>query len=133
MGRTIEEIIAEMEAQRAQYKKDADEERTILAAAMMSLGVKTVLIRFSGGGDSGQIDDIEIDMHPGHEEPAGLNKKLESWAYKFLEGVGVDWYNNDGGQGEIEFDLTTTPAYFSAYVDQNYTETNRVFGVEEGA
>ena len=131
--KSFEDIMAEIEAKRADAADAADEERTILAAAMMASGVTYVNIEFYGSGDSGSVEDITIQMREGYTQPPELKDKLETFAYAYLEGVGLDWYNNEGGQGEIEFDLTQALPVFRAHVDINYTESKREHDVEEAA
>ena len=80
------------------------------------MGVATVEITFAGCGDSGQIEDISIQMREGFEQPADLEHQLEDWAHTFLEGTGVDWQNDDGGYGTITFDLTKGLPEFTAEV-----------------
>lgn len=125
--KTIEEIIAEIAEQRVDAAKDADEGRHVLCAAMAAGGVATVTIHFTGYGDSGQIDDVEIAMVAGHTEPTDLAEQLEDWAYTFLEGTGVDWQNNDGGYGNITFDLTQGLPEFTAEVYYNETVSHLGF------
>lgn len=123
-------IINEMEREQKETATKAQTERTKLAIEMQAAGVNHVTISFSGGGDSGQVDVIKITMADGFTEPCDLHEKLDAFAYKFLEGTGIDWYNNDGGQGEIEFDLTSVPPAFSANVDVNETVSKTALSVE---
>ena len=131
--KSVLDIMAEIEVDRQKAGEEVDEQRVVLAAAMTSAGVARVEIEFSGDGDEGQIHNIVIAMHSGHKEPEDLKEAVENWAYKFLEGTGVDWHNNEGGQGEITFDLTTAPIHFSAFVDVNETVSTRAYELEEGA
>lgn len=131
--KTIEEIIAEIEAKRTSAAEAADEERTILAAAMMSVGVNRATINFAGGGDSGSIDDVELEMRPGMKPPEDLEKKLIDWADVYLEGCNVDWYNNEGGQGTITFDLTGGLPQFRCNIDVNIMTSETAYEVEEVA
>ena len=131
MSLTMAQIINDVEKMRQQTAEKTQSERTQLAIEMQAAGVNHVKISFSGGGDSGQIDEIAITMADGFAEPKELHERLEQWAYNFLEGTGVDWYNNDGGQGEFEFDLTSVPASFSGNVDVNYTESKTAWSTED--
>lgn len=132
MSSSIQDIMARIEASRATAAKAANEERLVLATAMSSAGVERVEIDFAGGGDSGSVEDVRVFMAAGYTAPDGLKDELTNWAYKYLEGTGVDWYNNDGGQGCIEFDLTTAPHQFRANVDINYMNSETAWK-EEGA
>lgn len=67
-----------------------------------------VTVLFNGSGDSGSIESPELEFEPGVPEgvsqiailselPTALN--LERIAERALEDTGVDWYNNEGGNG----------------------------------
>ena len=126
----MSDFFAQMEKERQEAEASAQTERNKLAIEMQAAGVNKVHISFSGGGDSGQVDEINITMADGFTEPEGLDDRLRDFAYKFLEGTGIDWYNNDGGQGEIEFDLTSVPPAFSANVDVNETVSTTALSIE---
>jgi hypothetical protein len=56
-------------------------------------------ISFQGGGDDGSIDeDIIIN---GSSETAP--KLIQDMVYDWLTRTGIDWYNNEGGQGRFLF------------------------------
>ena len=105
-----------------------------------SAGVSSVMVSFSGSGDSGSIysvdclaaDHSQVDMvsatalmWPNERStfneasskwevavadlPLSIPEILESVTYDALEQSGVDWYNNDGGQGEFTIDLSVDP------------------------
>ena len=78
-----------------------------LFAALKDAGVTNVNIRYDGGGDSGQVEDVEYD---GENITTDLNDKfdgdLQDLATHILEQhYNWDWYNNDGGYGDIRIDL----------------------------
>ena len=73
---------------------------------LAELGVKTIEITYSGGGDSGSleefnprdkkdalIDESELDRW------SEIQTMLEEWAYKRLQDTEGDWINNEGGSG----------------------------------
>jgi hypothetical protein len=74
--------------------------------------VEEIIIRYSGGGDSGQIDEVVYSSEKFKEEASekdlgilqDIHDKLESIGYYVLEDIG-DWYNNEGGQGVIRIFL----------------------------
>lgn len=86
-----------------------------LFAALKDAGVTRVEIRYDGGGDSGQVEDVEyegdgIDAINESNLTDKFNGDLEDLAYHILEyHYGYDWYNNDGGYGNIIINLTDTP------------------------
>ena len=79
-----------------------------LFAALKDAGVTSVNIRYDGGGDSGQVEDVEFDGNGIDEKD--LNDKfegeLQDLGTHLLEAhYSYDWYNNDGGYGDIRIDL----------------------------
>jgi hypothetical protein len=69
-------------------------------------GVKTIEIRYSGGGDSGSIEEVnplnrkqEVMKVEKLERWDEIQNILEEWAYKRLEDTEGDWINNEGGSG----------------------------------
>ena len=58
---------------------------------------------FSGGGDSGEITAVYFMDTVWTDLPDDARKAAEALAYHYLERQGLDWYNNEGGQGSIKF------------------------------
>jgi hypothetical protein len=101
--------------------------KTRLLAALAAAGIATVIIRFDGCGDSGQIEEVEaLDADDvGLEIPAvpvelmeqpwntevavaarmSLGAALEAHAYHLLGATHPGWENNDGAYGEFTFDV----------------------------
>ncbi len=116
---------------------------------LQALGVETVTVRFDGCGDSGAIDvvDFEPDIdNPNIEvsifdtvrscdngiwlstqqlvnEP--LMHAIETITNDYLEYTDVDWYNNDGGFGEMTIDVPEGTVAMD--VNVRYTESNTEF------
>jgi hypothetical protein len=83
-----------------------------LFAALKDAGVSHVEIRYDGGGDSGQVEDVEF--YGANGDNTALNDKfegdLQDLAYHILEEhYQYDWYNNDGGYGTIDIDFEEEP------------------------
>lgn len=83
-----------------------------LFTALKDAGVKVVEINYDGGGDSGQVDNI--DFHGDNIDQSDLNDRfegpLQDLGYHILERhYDYDWYNNDGGYGAIRIDLKDEP------------------------
>jgi hypothetical protein len=73
-------------------------------------------IRFQGGGDDGEIEDnIEIN---GSSE--SVPKLIYDMVYEWLMKTGIDWYNNEGGQGSFIF--IPNNGEITLLVEQNYEE-----------
>jgi len=74
------------------------------------------LAKFQGGGDSGALDDyMEIN---GSDEK--ISPLLENMLYQWLENTGIDWYNNEGGQGSFLFDPKNSEIILE--IEVNYEE-----------
>ena len=77
---------------------------------LKELGVIEIEISYSGGGDDGAIDDVELQYNlsgnrtrADRQLPEGwdeIKNELEEWTYERL-GTEGDWVNNDGGEGTI--------------------------------
>lgn len=115
----------------------SEEHRTQLLATLRMLGAASALVEFSGSGDSGSIQDVVLHDSNGNaidisqqmllwpvetqhmqgntwvksvnKQLLPLEKILERITYEALEDCQLDWYNNDGGQGVFEINLTTSP------------------------
>lgn len=129
------------------------EHKIILLTQLRTLGVKTVEVTFSGGGDSGSIDDVnaydndnaDVNLTPHYldwpEESSRNDPDTNAWitdvkvvtkslddilkdvTNSALEESGLDWYNNDGGQGSLLIDFNKSPPEISLDVGINYTTT----------
>jgi len=132
------------------------EQKKLLLNMLKVLGGHTVHVSFSGGGDSGSIDDavlrdrhgkeincegITIDWTTEFSEYNPLEQGSEKWTEReetkktpvlevlknitdqMLEQQGLDWYNNDGGQGSLEIDLTASPPTIVLNVGINHMHT----------
>jgi hypothetical protein len=115
-------------------------------------GGKRITIEFDGSGDSGSITGVAIEPHS-MDFPVVYNEDKSTWkdgtwntestpktqpvkealeqiCYDMLERTGIDWYNNDGGFGQLEFDLETGETNLE--VSTRYTEYNTdTFNLDE--
>jgi len=100
-----------------------------LLAALAAGGISTVIIRFDGSGDSGQIEEVEaldadnvevqipavlveIMEQPWDAEVAVavtmlLDAAIEAHVYHLLGATHPGWENSDGAYGEFTFDVAT--------------------------
>ena len=99
--------------------------------ALEAQGTNEVVVDFDGSGDSGSISDIrfdpaceedtmvsilklqsEFDRDSGRWiqstgfEDVPLKEAISNLTYDYLEETGVDWYNNEGGYGELTIDVS---------------------------
>jgi hypothetical protein len=89
-----------------------DAVRKELFDTLKMYGITLIKVQYSGSGDSGQTDDIDITPEKRHEM---LDEKMESgktirealdeFAWKGIEDNESGFYNNEGGYGEIIFDV----------------------------
>jgi hypothetical protein len=128
------------------------EHKIILLTQLRTLGIKTVEVVFSGGGDSGDIDEVNVDSNNTYinltahqldwpEESCRHDPDTNAWITEVkvvtipldevlkrvtndaLAASGLDWYNNDGGQGSLTIDFNKSPPEISLNVGINYTTT----------
>jgi hypothetical protein len=114
----------------------------ILAAA----GITSILVRFDGSGDSGQIEEIDavsgdkpVSLPTGNVTiqraewgaseaeriECSVNDAVEALVYAFLEETHGGWENNEGAYGEFTFNVaarTITLDYNERYEDTHYTQ-----------
>lgn len=100
--------------------------KAALFDALAAEQVKTVTVQFDGYGDSGQIEDIDIDAPKPQvmlleatiefarplPDDSGIERSamtirdvLEHLAYDFLQNTHSGWGNNDGAFGDFLFDV----------------------------
>lgn len=82
---------------------------------LKTIGVKTLDIQFSGGGDSGDINCIQfefineslpIELYDYNCQSFEIFELIHDWSHEFLsEETSTDWYNNEGGDGYLHFDF----------------------------
>jgi hypothetical protein len=114
---------------------------------LRAAGATSVVISFDGSGDSGSIESVQIYegaqlcnlnylvtyptekstwindqwVTETEEKEMSITDALEAYCYDELEKTGVDWYNNDGGFGDMQIDLGDTVSV-ELEVSQRYTE-----------
>lgn len=115
-----------------------------LFAQLRLHNVAKIVIAFEGAGDSGSIDDVSLmdasdkhvttptttilwtseDYHDaGKPKDTTLRNALEDLGYQMLDKTGVDWYNNDGGYGDITIDISDIDNIDVVFdMNQRYTE-----------
>ena len=117
-------------------------------AMLKAYGAKEINISFDGSGDSGSIDSVNIyngekninpDFSVEYTETSSrysdgkwvethtsvikpVKDALEMVCYDMLQETGIDWYNNDGGFGELRVDLDSGEVGLE--VNSRYTEYN---------
>lgn len=127
--------------------------RSQLLEMLASLGIKHVRVQFAGSGDEGQIEGIECTNAAGQEvnidnqtlrwptRSSRFNRHTNSWDSETtietkklsailsdvtcdaLSDAGLDWYNNEGGQGHLEIDFNQIPPSILIHCEINYMRT----------
>lgn len=126
----------------------------LLIQKLKAAGIKEVIVTFDGSGDSGSIDEVSfgsmakpegivewVHTSSHYEKDKGwvetsvvksiaIDSALENFCYEALQVTGIDWYNNDGGYGELRINLD--PIEVNLEVNTRYTETHtNSFGFTE--
>lgn len=110
-------------------------------------GARSICIYFDGSGDEGAIQGVNIykedyiRFEPTFEvsyatssihwedgkrvdkvqvKTLPVSEALENFCYEVLEKTNIDWYNNDGGYGEMQ--ITLDPVEIKLEVNERYTE-----------
>ena len=131
-------------AERAEALRPAN--KTALFDALAQAGITSVLVRFNGEGDEGQIEEIDAVCGeapaelPSREieiaEPVwgsteirrttlSVSDAIEALAFNLLEETHGGWENGDGAYGDFTFDVaerTITLAYNERRVETDYSE-----------
>lgn len=84
---------------------------------MLSHNINSIIVNFSGGGDDGDINEIElINKENGFVDINDIMKKSDEYMimlrdfffdilHQEISKKGMDWINNDGGYGNLKYDL----------------------------
>lgn len=127
------------------------DEYKLFMSTLRTLGAVRATVHFSGGGDSGDITAVLVmnsshvaidltDLRMPFTQEIGrwegnqlVNKKvtgmtsyediLRTLCEQALDTTDLDWYNNDGGQGDLTIDFTQSPPSITLDVGINYTTT----------
>jgi len=119
-------------------------------------GIEKVTVSFNGEGDSGSIEEILYEPRENEEtlkdlpveyistssffddgqwsrnarpELSTLNEALDALTYDYLEETGVDWYNDNGGYGELIIDVQNGTV--SLEVNVRFTDTTTEYSGEK--
>jgi hypothetical protein len=118
--------------------------KAVLFDALAGAGIAVVVVTFDGYGDSGQIENIEVqgestelptveiefasvawgDLEVRHHR-LSVREALEALAYALLEQTHCGWENNEGAYGEFTFDIadrTVTLDYNERIESSEYTQ-----------
>jgi hypothetical protein len=101
--------------------------------AMASYGITSADVEFDGSGDDGQITDITAEgitdelitmclrdeheqlLKERYQENKTVYGLIETFVYQILDRTEYDWFNNDGGYGNVHVE----PANGVVKIDMN--------------
>lgn len=121
-----------------------------LLPVLQQHGIRRVIVTFDGHGDSGSIYDViaeggDADLNAIHmsytktervfengvwiEAPATrerpLKEVIEDLSLNWLDETNVDWYNNDGGYGDLVIDVNAGTVCLE--VNVRFTESDNAY------
>jgi hypothetical protein len=129
----------------------SEERRAAFIAYLRLNGVSKIVANFSGGGDCGEIESPEFfnaagehinltdtmldwverqsrwdDTHTSWQEYTSYAKKSVSYiahdiVNQLVDSSGLDWYNNEGGQGCVVIDFLSSPPKVTVEMGINVT------------
>ena len=94
----------------ANYKKEQESKESglqgqlkAIISGMKELKAQMCEVRFDGCGDSGMVEEIIFTGAKGIKLKADetLSDLAERFCYDYLDSKGIDWYNNEGGYGNL--------------------------------
>lgn len=91
------------------FEYDLPEEMNNEITNYINNGITKIKIDFSGGGDSGQIDNF----YDQEDNQIDENSLFEDIVYDKLSSEYPGWENNEGGQGDFLFDLVERKIYLN--------------------
>lgn len=101
-----------------------------LDALAFTYGITTIVAEFAGSGDSGEIESITGDFK---DETIGFTveeeAELTTFFDNYLAQTEYDWYNNDGGYGDVTLNLKTYVV--TCDMNVNYVESNSYQLIDE--
>jgi hypothetical protein len=138
-----------MEQERAR-KRLPDEilpaNKTAFFDALAAAEVRSITVQFDGYGDSGQIEEIEIDSpkpqvalldaeiefaqptpdcHGVAHSSMTIREAIEHFVYGFLRDTHAGWEIDEGAYGEFKFDVASrriTLAYNERFTESEFSE-----------
>jgi len=83
---------------------------------------KSGIIHYSGGGDDGYIEnDMTVNGEKNHTWP----NEFEDYLLREIGGLG-DWYNNDGGQGDVHINFIEETISIEGGINYEEEETQKI-------
>lgn len=132
--------------------EDLDKDTLTIFTLARRLGVDVARYDFSGAGDSGDVNDVNLIVRNGEEEEylSRTGKIGEEWGpnphwtpehqnlidlcHNYFDShlsshISWDWYNNEGGGGVIHVDFATGEVEVTGYYWVEETADDTVFNL----
>lgn len=112
-------------------------QRILTLKAIKDKSIETIEITFSGGGDEGDIDDVNFikngmhyaNLNADEKKNEDIIKIITDWGWNIIEetaDTAGDWVNNQGGYGEIIIDVfnKTYNVNYHQYTTEDFNWTD---------
>ena len=106
-----------------------------LLELLKAKGIVSFTATYSGGGDSGSCDDISFQDANGDSSDGEVRSALAEFAETAAGTVSLDWYNNEGGGGTLEWSADAgegdeTPVATSSFYSNESVEVDETAPIE---
>lgn len=91
--------------------------------------IRKIHVHYAGGGDDGCIEEVEVEEGEGELTPE-MKDEIESFVYDVLNDF-PDWYNNEGGYGNIYINIAKDRMEINHNVYYENSETDALEYDEE--
>jgi hypothetical protein len=101
----------------------SSEQLTKVLRQLAELKVDEVEVKYSGCGDEGTIESMQIT--PDMDVPEELNDDIEDACYSVLNEHHPGWENNDGAAGQIVFNVLEREVaieHNEYYIESSFSE-----------
>lgn len=112
-------------------------QRILTLKAIKDKSIETIEITFSGGGDDGDIDNVNFikngmhyaNLNADEKKNEDIIKIITDWGWNIIEetaDTAGDWVNNQGGYGEIIIDVfnKTYDVNYHQYITEDFNWTD---------
>ena len=126
-GAVVGSWLKEREEKQIELKFGLAGKLKTIVEKMKEAGLHSACASFDGCGDSGAVESVLFYDKDGtvfelEKDRQDLPSLVDQFTYDYLDTNDIDWYNNDGGYGELAINANTGKATLN--VSTRYTETN---------
>jgi uncharacterized protein DUF6878 len=124
---TPQQIETSWEAEQAALREALPARRDAIIAAMKTLGVATLSVNYDGEGDQGQVNEMfGLDAQNKRVNIDAHLQAIEDFTWDVLQLHHAGFDNNDGGYGELVFNVadgTCELSHYDRVVDSVFSGT----------